>query len=506
MFRVTNQVRMAFVYFIANNLTNMGRQRESTHNSVDNIKNRSAMVSSGGWSAQFPAVIVPMTRWPFIEGAIRAGCSVAKYLATENQARLDKFTAKQKNATKDAKSLLDFNCWCELYCGDDGKPIVLTEENAYWVHSGHQRTESVFFEAYVEYCTQREANSKLAPEDQVKNFGSFELDVPCLVGDYDTLDDILADQLKANTSAGIQNTLTAADYTKAAVITIGDKEQPLINERGFRRLASQNSVDEGGGLNDGGAPRQAYLIALVNWYYRKACGLYDDLCRPEEINPDGEGKVKNPEYVDFADVSLNQADPRHNISVIARLVEDKLTKLSAYNDKYGPNSKGHLADPTKNPDRMSKIEKEVLQRGYPWSKQELIEWERSVRKHAPTYHQPYVKPKAADPKDTVEKLNALVTSSAVPTLIREYLGQKLASPIKVGDAVPTKADVKVLALADQLDFVYKLDKDVASDATVLTLMGQLDLLRDGDPSAYDKIVGEMEKKVTKALSVVTQKE
>lgn len=492
-------------FFIADPLTNMGRQRDSNKNSVDNVKNRSAMVASGGWSPEFPAVIVPMTSWPFVAAAVTGGMPAQDYIDKEMERRAAVLAQKKLNATKDAESLLGYNCFVTLYCGEDGELIQLTIDNAYWVNSGHQRTEFVYYEAYCEYCRQKAENDKLPVGDRV-TLKEFSLKVPALIGVYTDLNDILSNQLGANTSSAIQNRLTVLDLTKAAVFAIGKSEAPLVNEREFRRMTSQNSLAAGKGANDGGAPRHAYLIAYVNWIYRFACGLVRDLNRPKDLpNATGEGNVPNPDYIDIADVALNHDDPRHNISVIARLVQPGLGKLSDYNAQYGPNSKGFLADPKKNPDRMSAIEKEVLARSKEWSAEELKDWEQSMKKNGGSYAEPPAAKVKANDKETVEALSTLVTSTQVPTAIRAYLGEKLSMSTDLTDlsAIPTGASAKILDNANEIDAIFKLDRGIELDATFLRVISKLDLLREGDSDAYGKLLHKVAKDVDKAVPDTT---
>jgi hypothetical protein len=455
------------------------------------------MASGRGWSAQFPIAIVEMSNWPFTASAVTGGMPAADYIKAENERRATLYDHLAKDVSPDGQLRLE--AFEEMYCDEDKKLHRLTVSNAYWVHAGHQRSQFVFFNAFVLFKKMQRDNAALTKKDDIKEaiqVDAFDLTVPAVVGTYIDLRDIIADQMQANSSAGKQKKLTNFDYLKSAVFLIGNDPEPRIAERPFRNLCAQAGVGDKAG-SSGAMPRWAFLVASVNWLYAGATRLVERLMMEKHDKDEAGNKRVNPEWIDTAEVALGHEDAMCDISVIARLTEPSLKKLGAYIDQYGRNSKRVTQD--KKPDEVSAIEYEVFERGYPWSKEEALAWVASRQKgNSLTYKEP--KKVVADEPFKVETLKTLVESDRMPQGMRELLSERTKIPMRAGEDIPAETANKAGTLKEGLDFVWGLDLSSDTHKGLYDLICELGRLRDGNPTAFVQLVPELRTMVATAIT------
>ena len=502
------QKEVPFWSLISTPLTNLSREDDSSANSTPNLEIIESMVNQGGWSSQFPAAIVSMQLWPF--QSVRNGCSAQAYLDAEMQRRKDVFDNLVKGA-KDEHGRFLLKAFIDLYCYQDkeGKDVLhgLTLKNAFWVHSGHQRTQFVFLNAYVAYLTRLKARSEETKKEVLEDMptlAEFALDIPAVIGTYvekdrstsDILREISRDQISINMAAGKQNVPKLKDAIKVAVLEIGDSLAPMIKERPFRALFSLK--DGGSGDNSGAMPRHAYKLALINWFYAGTLKFVDKLFAQPKIEINGEKNQDNPNYIALSEVALSHEDPMSDASVISRLMEPSLEMLKSYVTKYGHKYIDASKIKPGDKDPVSAIEYEIFDRGTAWSLEEATEWVRSKCKGAGigVYKAPVSTPKDTSklPAAVVTSLNQTVTSDRTPTAFREFVGKFTGTPTAAGKEVNTNADAKAQELKGPLDAIWTLG---TSDFEKL-LLKSFEVtcqLKEGNPPAFEALVNEFAKLV-----------
>lgn len=467
-------------------LTNPGRQHNSEETSLQNKKNITSFVQFGGWSDDFPSVVGDMSgTWYFTHDPdLRPeGCTAEEYVARANRQRENLEINIRGDKTKNGPLLIE--AFERMYCDETGTRRVLTVENMVWVHSGHQRTQFTLFNAFVESLRQQ-ADSSVNPKPP-----EYSLLVPCNVKEFDSLDEILRDQMSMNMSAEIHNPLDVLDLTKAARQAIGRAEYPLLAEREFRKWCAEPGTTSEDGGNDGGYPRYAYLLALINYFYRGTLGFYNSIVAPEKVpHPTIKEGVANKEFIDYREVAVKSKDPMSDASVIARLMEPGLDKLTKYASRFGPDSK-HVAKGGTS--KLSAIEVEILRRGYCWTEEEASDWVNSKKKFAETG---YVKPDVPEKVEPfkVDKLVAIVNSSEPSTLVRKLLAELVNVVVPVAGPpgpVPTGVLAKTTKLRNVLDVLDVLNVEDDEDATFLQLIEEIGQLRDASSVEYSKLLGQL---------------
>lgn len=487
-------------YIISTLLTNISRQSDSKPNSGDNLRMIEGFIATGGWSPEFPAKLSPMTAWPFEKqaGAMPNGCSAQEYVDSANKHRVERLAeleailARANNNDSRDKAGNDLDAYREIYC-EGGKLIKLTVKNAYWASSGHQRSEFVIDQAYTEWRRRHgiaaAANGAAGLDDK---FPTFSLEVPALVVEYADLNEVATDQIRGNSAAANQNKLGVLDYAKSGRRMIGYGMAPKVKENEFRQVCS--GLEKG---NSGAASRAGYLYALVD-YYLTGLGidpaLLSCMFASEKVpGNEGEDPVKNPNFIPVSWVALAHADPMTDISVIARLLEVGLDKLSKYDSKYGSGSEAAKKDPSKS--LMSAIETEVLKRGYSWNKEEAASWLKSRKPNdggTPPVEQP--KQTVFDPK----QLEGLAASTAAPTVVN-----LLAKSIKAGTVLGDDPEMLKIQSAKQgLDAVFAGH----GDATYQNLVIKAGLLREGAPEVFAAVAAKIETMLDKAIANIVKKD
>lgn len=471
-------IKLPFAYAISTPQTNFNRQKDSRKESPDNLKNVQAFVESGGWSPQFPMICVSMHHWPLAEKI-----SAVAYVAGEMTRRKAVWDELEKECIKadttgDAKAQAianrEMKVFEDVFCSD-GKLIELTVDNAYWVHSGHQRTQFVFLAAYYEYLRLfDDGEEKLKP---------FRLTVPACTATYDDFMDILEDQVSANSTTNIQNKLGVLDYAWTAVQAIGTGMTPAINESRFRRWGA----DASGKPNSGAYPRLGYKFALLNFYFKQRPGFYKALTENPKL-PKMEGEkeaLDNPNYINWKDLSVDAKDPRYNVAVISRLRD--LDLLRAYDRTEGSGNEEVKKGTRKS--SLSAMEEEVLRRSIeagkdlPYTEEEFVAWMDSI-KHGSGYKPPVAeKPK---PVFKTDKVADLKKSESAPQFIKDF-----ADEFIMGEQ--TGANHKLGQRSEAFDFVYQLDPTNDSDLAVLEALTTLATFREGNPEGYSAFVTDFRK-------------
>lgn len=479
-------IEVAFAYIISTPLTNLCRAKDSSPDSPNNKTLIKAFQASLGWSTQLPLVGCPMSLWPFTAAELPNGCSAQEYVDRENTRRADKHVVLSNNLSKEQKDadVCALQAFEELYCVD-GKLIELTIDNSYWVHSGHQRSQFVFMQAYADHLLRLKAHVE---GDVVEDY---HLTVPVIeVLSYTDINDIARDQMGINSSVGEQNRLQVLDYARTAVRIIGKTGAPKITEREFRNWCAEKGSGDSQGTNSGAYPRHGYLIAEANRAFFGKYPLYNYLVAPKTIPVEGEAEaVPNPVYIDLKDVALTHTDPLCSIAVICRLLD--FDKLSKYMATYGPHdSKGNLKPADK--DQSSAIEKTVFARGYAYSEEEYAAWflTKQGGKTIPTYKGPVITtPVVAYKTDAAA---AIIKSSSAADVLKDLLSEHV-----MGNK--TGAVDLVNERHEAFDLVYELDGTVESDKTFLSCLEGISGYREGNPDGYVKLVAAIKKLCDKAL-------
>lgn len=472
--------------------TNIGRFRDSSLKSNDNLSLVEAFIVKGGWSSAFPAELVAMSdRWCFDydEVICLKGMDRQKYIDDENKRRVALFEATKADLTEDGK--IAYQAMRDIFCdgGDELIPFDGGDED-YWVNSGHQRSQFVFVPAYCEFL-RRKASGEL-PQD-----ATFSLDIPCVIKTFDNpqgsqaslLNDVLKDQMTANASAGSQNKLTILDLFVSAVLAIGRGASPALRETDFRSWSAEPGATSEKGGNKGAWPRIAYLLAYINYAYRQGLKFREALVAQEKVPLVGvEGGADNPDWIDYTMFNATNEDPRYNVSVIARLMEPGLEKLTAYAEQYGENGSRNKGNPTK----LSAMEEEVLARQYSWTEVEAKAWMESVKPFGKSYKAP--KPKEVVEKPTFTAMETAVKSYESSTFVRMLFGEqaKMKVPVQGQPPVdPTGTLVKSIELRDVIDAITSLDPKDATDAMFIGIVIQFRHLKDGNPDAFRDAVGAL---------------
>jgi len=483
-------INVLFAYLISTPLTNFGRAQNSNRNSNDNQRNVQAFQETKGWSPQFPAVVVSMHNWPCNKGPDFPvwGCTAQEYIDAAMKRRAEQWeefknaiNAANLEGEKLAAAKRELQAFEDIFTDGKGQLIQLTLDNAYWVHSGHQRSEYVFLAAYAEFLRRKETHDPDADE--------YHLTVPAIVGTYTDILDLLEDQVAANSSATIQNKLQPLDYAKTAVKAIGTGMTPRISESRFRRWGAEK---QGGKNNTGAYPRWGYKLAELNWRFRQKPGFYDALVAPATIKAPGEKEaIPNPEYIDYREVALTHEDPMCNAAVLSRLLDFDL--LKDYDNKYGSGNEDVIAKRKENP--LSDAEKEVLRRSLeagkamPWTEEEFVAW-METKKHG-VHH---VGPRKEPPKKVykTEDADKIMKSEAAPQLLKDFLSEHVFGN-------ENGADYRISQRVDAIDFVYQLDPANEDDASILEALTVLSTFREGNPEGYGKFVAQFKKTADKYL-------
>ena len=515
---------LPFWVLISTPLTNLGRQNDSTESSTPNLELQEFMIGSRGWGIQFPCVAFSMKLWPFEKrGSVPHGMEAQAYVDEEMKRRALLQDVYVKGAVNE-EGRLRLEAFTELYCKKlpDGKHVLheLTVKNAFWVHSGHQRTEYVFLNAYALFKTRMVAQAApTAIVDELPELSGFKTTVPTIVGSYDPKEDvgdillaILKDQVSANMSAGKQNKLQILDGFKAAVLAIGDKVAPCIKERPFRDLFASSTEK---GANTGALPRWAFLLGMINWFYGGKLEFAKKLFAPPKIDPNGEKNIDNPDYIDVREVALSHEDPMSDASVLARLMEPSLEKLKAYVPKFGHRGYDReevMAKPVASlnavekqirdgkPDPVSAIEYAVYDRSACYTLEESMAWIRSKCKGAGkgVYFAPKVTPvdKTTLPAAVVTAITQTVTSDRTPDAIRAFNAKFTNTQIDAKTPVDPNADVKAQELKGPLDAIWSL-KGSTVEKLFLKSFETGAQLKDGNPPAFEPFVNEFAALVAK---------
>lgn len=471
---------LPFAYAVSTPATNFGRARDSNPNSVDNLKNISAMQESCGWSPEYPMVAITMRTFPK-----EVGMTAVEYLAKEISRRADNWEAR-KTATlkadlasdKQADANRDLKAYEDLYCEtvDGVKQLIqLTVDNAYWVHSGHQRTQFVFLLAYTEFLKRQEADDEDLKE--------FHLTVPCLTASYTDFMDLLENQVASNSSAANQNKLTVMDFTHTAVQAMGNGLTPKIKESTFRRWGAEKNAKA---ANSGAYPRLGYKLALLNFAFLRKPKFYDALVEnPKLEKKDGEKEaLDNPKYIDYKEFSLSGADPMRNVAVISRLLDYDL--LVDYDKNYGNGLEAVAKGEKPNP--LCAAEREVLRRSLeagkplPWTEEEFIDWMETM-KHGTKY----VRPVETTAKVTYKTDKARdVIASAAPQVLKDFMNEHVFG-------AENGAEHKIAQRVEAFDLVYRLDPTNDNDLAVLEALASLATFREGNPEGYGAFVADFRK-------------
>ncbi len=509
--------RYPFWHFISTNLTNMARQDDSDFDSVANLDIQASMLTSGGWSDQFPMAAISMKNWPFVFSPIREdGCTAEEYIAKEMANRERILAELEKNASSpDGAERLD--AFRNLFCDKQNVLHKLTLAVAKWVHSGHQRTQFDYLPAYTQYLFRVRDINKM-PEEERPFLVEWNHDIPCVVGTYDTELDILKDQLLINAAASKQNKLKIFDMFKGAVTAVGTGHEPAISERQFRDMCAIPGITTDKGGNSGHGPRHAFLLALINFYYEGRLNFAKHILAPKKYDPDGSGKmIVNPNYIDIAEVALGHFDPMCDVSVVARLMEPKLKKLTQYVKTQDSARAKKIADgakPENVPDIVSAIEREIVSRGAkglgdPWSIEEALSWERSKCKFAPQgiRHDPLKEKKveAFDPK----KLDGVIESDRMPDVLRDVLAKFTGVTKDLNSDIDPNADTKAQDKKELLNGVWKLDTNNLFDRMFAECVVGVTQLKEGNPAAFEIVVPQIKElldSVTSPAFIAAKKE
>lgn len=484
---------------ISTPLTNIGRLRDSKPESPDNKRNIASFIAYGGWSDDYPAVVGEYNNWFFTASAVQGGCTAEQYIKDENTKRTISDALIHAYEGKDAS--IKIRAFEDLYYEND-KLAVLTEENGLWVHSGHQRIQMVILPAYEGYLHTIGDLPAGMTKDDVPPTPAFKLDVPCNVKQFESLEEILKDQMSMNMGADIHNALDVLDLTKSAKQMIGNKAVPKYGEREFRRFCAEPGTMTEKGGNDGGYPRLAYLLAIINYYYRGALGFYDSLVTQEiQKHPEITEGVKNPEWINFKLFSATGTDPRYNVSVIARLMEPGLGKLTDYANRFGPGSK-FVADGGAS--KLCEMENVVLKRGYCWTEEEAMAWVNSVKPHKLGYGKPVEKTKPEP--FTVEPFKNVINSANPSLYVRSLLGEmcKLSVPVP-GPVQPVPVGILDRASEvdrDALDTLFVLSTEDEHDKLFRGVIVELGHLRDGNRAAFNVLIESIGKQISSVPSAV----
>lgn len=496
----TTQIYVAFRYVISTLLTNISRHNDSKPNSGDNLRMQEGFIATGGWSPEFPAKLSPMTAWPFEKraGSMPNGVTAQEYVDAENKARkltLEKLEKTLANATADdARKVAanELDAYKDLYCEADGSLTVLTVDNAYWASSGHQRSEFVMRQAYTQWRWMRDQSVAASEDAGIKDkFPEFNQEIPALVVEYFDINEVAMDQIRGNSAAANQNKLGVLDYTKSARRMIGYGMAPKLKENEFRQICS--GLEKG---NSGAASRSGFLNALVDYYLTTGLGgesLINCLFAPTTIPSGIEGgdPIPNPNYVPVSWVALGHTDPMTDISVVARLLEVGLDKLTKYESKYNAEfRKSGLAKD----DKLSAVEHEVLKRGYSWNKEEAKRWLDSRKINAGGT--PPVEAKA-EKKFDAKQLDGLASSPAAPMIVNA-----LVKEIKDGTSMEDNANMaKIQALKPGLDALFTAADDADFQAFVVTL----GILRDADKALFAATLAECDAIVARKIKEAVAK-
>lgn len=480
--------------FIANLRTNLCRKSDSDANSNANQTIIHSMYAGGGWSPQMPHAAVSMKTWPFEKSTeVPNGCTAQEQIDEEMAVRLDILNNLKKDEGTDEGRVV-LQAFRDLYCDKKGNLHKLTIENAYWTHSGHQRMEFCFTEAYTQYKLVEFKNSVTKVEADKEPLVPFVPEIPTLIGTYVDLRDILEDQLRVNANVGEQNKLTVFDYIKNAVIMIGTTGVLGITEKAFRKLCAAQGLEGKGKGSSGVVSRQAWLIAYLDWLYAGKLELVRRVNEPPK-KTSGTETIDNPEYIDIRELHPDHTDPRCNIAVIVRICEKNLDRLRDYvkengqdNDKVKDGSRA---------DTVSKLEYEIFRRGKdgkgePWSFDEANAWVTSKRKglgKAGGYKAPVVTAKPEPFK--IEKITGPVQSAYTPACVREQMSELTGIPLAINQGVAQGAIKKNSQLRDQLDFVWELVATDPTDKMILDMLGELKSLKTGNTDAFQALVPQV---------------
>lgn len=485
--------RYPFWHFIADKVTNLGRQEDSDRNSNANLEIQESMLNCGGWSDQFPMAAVSMKNWPECF-TVDPGCSAEDYIAREMARRQQSLEDLKKDVTEDG--VLRLEAFITLFCNKDGELHKLTLSNGKWVHSGHQRTQFDYLTAYTLYLIRLRNNAKI-PDTYTDGKGNVIVndkplivewihEIPCVVGTYTDEMDILKDQLQINAAAGKQNKLKVFDMLKAAIMFIGSGFTPNGTERQFRELCAIPTSDKDKGGNSGAGPRHAFLLGLVNYFYAGALGFAKKITAEPKLTDKAGDKYPNPDYIALSEVALGHDDPMCDISVIVRLMEPSLKRLKEYIETYGKGSK-RVTEQGK-ADTVSAIEYQIWERKSPFTLEEGTAWMKSRCLNAPPgiRAEPLVikTPEAFD----VKKLDGLIESERVPEVVRDVLAQLVGKQKDI--ASPVMANVQTVAqdMRSQLNAVWSLDIKNPFDKMLLDCITTATDLRDGNPEAYQAVL------------------
>jgi hypothetical protein len=494
-----------YKYLISHLSTNVGRQHDSKAQGTENRKIIDSFVASGGWSNDYPCVVGEMSGpWYFtFEKQMRPlGCTALEFIARENKRRADKYTELKESKSDDAPLLM--KAFQDIYCENDVL-VELTLNNAFWVHSGHQRSQFVMFEAYVSYLKSlqgiKEVDTKIPDDERLHSVKEFSLLVPVNVKEFESFDEILTDQMQMNMAQLGVNKLDVLDLTKGGVQSIGTGAAPAIKERDFRNRCAEPGVMSKKGGNSGALPRLAYLLAIINYACEFAGDFYKCLVAPEKLYPEGgpEDGVPNPEWIDVKQFSATHTDPRYNPSVIARLLEPGLEKLSAYVKEYGENG-SRLKENEES--KVSAVEAGVYKRFYCWTPEEKLQWLDSIKPHKVGYIGP---DEGAEKKPTntikLEALKPAYQSDSLPTSLRLLVGELAEQKVPLPGAPPV--ETKGLGMLEKFQSRKTHVNTVMSatdDDPLLGIIETLGNLKDGDRAKYDQIIGQIKTIVDSAIT------
>lgn len=499
---------IAFWMMIASGLTNTGRVSESKETSNENLKlvDNFATPTAGicGWSEAFPAIIAPIKNWFFEKGFDKqdesVGCTAQEYVDAENKKRaavLQGLLEELGKASNDQKPAIETTLqnFRDIFCDAKDELHKLTLANAYWVDSGHQRTEWVFIPARLKWLRDRltvlSVNAAaIARDSSVKaiEYADFPVTVPAIVREYDDLDEVVTTQYTDNVNVQDQTRLNVLDLTKAARFKIGYGGYPRCSETDFRKTMVTGK---------GATSRLAYHLALLDYHFSMEFGFLKSLFAPEKIKPaGGTGQlITNPDFIPANSLSLdNKYDPMRNPTVINRLVDQTLDSLRDYNSKYGPsrmikNKKTGEMEPAEN--LMSPIETAVLDRGYAWTKEELGAWMVSLKPGLPGYKKTITEdPNGEKPKGpNAVMLKNILGATATPLFVKD-----LVKDIQEGN----NAEGNAFDVVSKGNVGKAMQAVKDGHAELQAALVELDFLRDGDPSLYAVTVATIVKVVKDA--------
>lgn len=514
--KLKEQIKVAFAFLISHPVTNPGRQADSDPDSVENRTNIESFVTHGGWSDDYPAVVVDMAdRWPFTyDPNIRPdGMTdlefIAKDMVRRRKLKDDIWAMDSDDKPTWMQAFEDiYTEEYEIVETVDGvaksslgrRLIELTVENSKWVHSGHQRTQFVFFPSYVQYLKRKRADieSNATPETARIKYDKYKLEVPCNVKTFIDMRDIIIDQVAMNQAQLGVNRLKILDLTKTVIELMGNGIAPALTESDFRNYCAEpgNTTQDGLPARGGAIYRLAYHLGECNFSHEFHGNLWKSLTASKKKKDEATGKeYDNPDYIPVGSFNDMSKDPAWNPSVIARLLEPGLGKLKKYAAEWGENGSRNKDKPSK----LSAMEQVVLDRDYSWTKEEKSQW-LAKRKPANTLmFAPPIK-EAPEEKFDPKTLETVATAQSFPLPFREYLGAKLGVKVPVEGKpayLPDAQEVQdsIMARRDIYNFIHASDVD----SPVMQMIGALLLVRNGNPDGFNKLVDTFQGEIDAAV-------